>query len=90
MPQAIVDPEELRRFARSLKKFNVDLQDRVGALNAQMAALAKTWRDQEHKKFVAEFEQHVKVLSRFVEVNEQHVPYLLRKAEIIEEYLQQS
>lgn len=90
MPQAIVDPEELRRFARSLKKFNSDLQDRMGALSAQLSALAKTWRDQEHKKFVEEFEQHVKVLARFVEVNEQHVPYLMRKAEIIEEYLQQS
>ncbi len=90
MPQAIVDPEELRRFARNLKKFNADLQDRMGALNAQMSALAKTWRDQEHKKFVAEFEQHVRVLARFLEVNEQHVPYLLRKADIIDEYLQQS
>ncbi len=56
----------------------------------KISALAKTWRDQEHKKFVAEFEQHVRVLARFIEVNEQHVPYLLRKADIIDEYLQQS
>jgi len=90
MPQAIVDPEDLRRFARSLKKFNADIQDRATALGAQMAQLGKTWRDQEHKKFVAEFEQHMKVIARFVEVTEQHIPYLLRKAEIIEQYLQQS
>ena len=90
MPQAIVDPEELRQFARSLKKFNTELQERIGALQAQMANLAKTWWDQEHKKFVEQFEQHLKVLARFIDINEQHVPYLLRKAEYIDQYLQQS
>jgi uncharacterized protein YukE len=90
MPQAIVDPDDLRRFARSLKKFNTELQDRATSLGAQLASLGKTWRDQEQKKFAAEFEQHIKMIARFVEVNEQHIPYLLRKAEIIDEYLQQS
>ena len=89
MPQAIVDPEELRRFARNLKKFNVEMQDRITILGTQLAALGKTWRDQEHKKFSEEFEHHIKVISRFIEVTEDHIPYLLRKAEIIEQYLQQ-
>ena len=89
MPQAIVDPEELRRFARFLKKFNADVQDRITTLGAQLAALGRTWRDQEQKRFVDEFEQHVKSISRFVELTEQHIPYLLRKAESIDEYLQQ-
>ena len=31
MSQAIVDPEELRRFAAELKRFNEDLRDRTGA-----------------------------------------------------------
>jgi uncharacterized protein YukE len=89
MPQAIVDPEELRRFAGSLKKFNNDTKDRIGALAAQMAALGKSWRDQEHKKFAEDFEQHMRVIARFIDVTEQHIPYLLRKAETIEQYLQQ-
>ena len=89
MPQAIVDPEELRRFAQGLRKFNADVQERMTALAAQLAALGKTWRDQENKKFAEEFEQHIKIVSRFVDVIDRHVPYLLRKAEIIEEYLQQ-
>jgi len=89
MPQAIVDPEELRRFARNLKKFNTTVEEQAGALGAQLAALGRTWRDQEQKKFVEQFEQHMKVISRFLEVSEQHIPYLLRKAEIIEQYLQQ-
>ncbi len=89
MPQAIVDPEELRRFAHNLKKFTTEVQDRMTALAGQMVALGKTWRDQENKKFVEEFEQHMKGIARFIEVTDEHIPYLLRKAEYIEQYLQQ-
>ena len=89
MPQAIVDPEELRRFAQSLKKFSADVQERIKSLNGQMAALERTWRDQEQKKFAEEFAQQIQAFGRFIEMIDRHVPYLLRKAEIIEEYLQQ-
>jgi WXG100 family type VII secretion target len=89
MPQAIVDPEELRRFAQSLKKFNTDVQERLTSLNGQSVALGRTWRDQEQKKFAEEFEQQMQVLARFIELIDRHIPYLVRKAEIIEEYLQQ-
>jgi WXG100 family type VII secretion target len=89
MPQAIVDPEELRRFALSLKKFSGDVQERINSLNGQMASLERTWRDQEQKKFAEEFQQQIQALARFMELVDHHVPYLLRKSEIIEEYLQQ-
>jgi uncharacterized protein YukE len=89
MPQAIVDPDELRRFAASLRKFNTDVRDRMTALNGQLVGLGKTWRDQENKKFVEEFEQHMRAIAHFMEVTEQHIPFLIRKAEMIEQYLQQ-
>jgi uncharacterized protein YukE len=89
MPQAIVDPEELRRFALSLKKFSGDVQERVSSLSGQLASLERTWRDQEQKKFSEEFQQQITSLGRFIELVDRHIPYLLRKAEIIEEYLQQ-
>ena len=89
MPQAIVDPEELRHFAQSLRKFSNEVQDRLTSLGAQMVALERTWRDQEQKKFSEEFDQHMRMIARFIEVIEHHIPYLNRKAEIIDEYLQQ-
>ncbi len=89
MPQAIVDPDELRRFARNLQKFNTELQERGTALSGQLVGLNKTWRDQENKKFADEFEQHLKAIGRFIEATDQHIPYLLRKAEHIQRYLQQ-
>ncbi len=89
MPQAIMDPGEVRRFADELKRFNTDLQDRVVSLQARFSALGDTWQDQEHAKFAEEFKTIVKALKKFVEVSNLQTPYLLRKAQRIEEYLNQ-
>ena len=89
MPQAIVDPEELRQFAASLKRFNTEVQEKITTLSGQLLHLAKTWRDQEHKKFVDEFEQHMRSMAHFTEVTREYIPYLVRKAEAIDQYLQQ-
>lgn len=89
MSQAIVDPLELRRFAQNLKKFNTELEERMTSLMGQLNSLSATWRDQEHKKFAEDFEQHMKVIARYVEATNEHAPFLLRKAQRIEEYLDQ-
>jgi uncharacterized protein YukE len=89
MSQAIVEPAELRRFAHNLKRFSEDLQMSMAGLHGQMLTLGETWRDQEHAKFVQEFELTLKTLDHFLEATTQHVPFLIHKAERIEEYLQQ-
>ena len=57
-----MDPEQVRRFADELKRFNTDLQDKIASLQARFAALGDTWQDQEHAKFAEEFKQTVKEL----------------------------
>lgn len=89
MARAIVDPEELRRFAANLKHFNTELSHQLAVLQGQFAGLGDTWRDQEHDKFAQDFQETVQVLNRFVEAATQHIPYLVRKADRIEEYLSQ-
>jgi uncharacterized protein YukE len=89
MPQAIVDPAELRRFAQNLKKFNGELENQMTALHGQLSGLGQSWRDKENQKFVEEFEQTVVAIKRFIESANQQIPFLMRKAERIEEYLQQ-
>jgi uncharacterized protein YukE len=84
-----MDPEEVRRFAEELKRFNMDLADRLVSLQARFSALSDTWQDQEHIKFAEEFKQTMKALKKFVEIANQHTPFLLRKAQRIEEYLNQ-
>lgn len=89
MAQAIMDPEEVRRFASELKRFNDDIQNKASSLQARFAALGSTWQDQDHEKFAEEFVTTMKVLRKFMEVSEKHTPYLLRKAQRIEQYLDQ-
>lgn len=89
MPQAIMDPAEVRRFAEELKRFNMDLADRMAALQARFNKLADSWQDQEHAKFAEEFQQTLKAMKKFAEISNRHAPYLMRKAQHIEEYLSQ-
>lgn len=89
MAQAIMDPEEVRRFAQELKRFTDDIQNKMSSLQARFSALGDTWQDQEHEKFAEEFVSAMKVLRKFTEASEKHAPYLLRKAARIEEYLGQ-
>ncbi len=89
MAQAIMDPEEVRRFAKELKRFNDDTQQKASSLQARFSALGATWQDQEHEKFAEEFLTTMKVIRKFVEISEKHTPYLMRKAQRIEEYLDQ-
>ena len=84
-----MDPEEVRRFAKELKRFNDDVQVKASALQARFAALGASWQDQEQEKFAEEFIMTMKVLKKFTEVSEKHTPYLLRKAQRIEQYLEQ-
>jgi uncharacterized protein YukE len=89
MAQAIMDPEQVRRFAEELQRFNSDLQNRVASLQARFSALGDSWQDQEHAKFSEEFKQTMKALRKFLEISTRHTPYLLRKAQRIEDYLKQ-
>ena len=89
MPQAIMDPEEVRRFAEELKRFNQELQERSASLQARFSALGNTWTDQEHTKFAEEFTTTMKAMRKFIEISNSHTPFLLRKARRIEEYLEQ-
>jgi WXG100 family type VII secretion target len=89
MAQAIVDPEELRRFAEELHRFNSELQNRLSSLQARFAGLGESWQDQEQAKFSEEFAEATKILRRFLETSDRHAPYLMRKAQKIEEYLNQ-
>jgi uncharacterized protein YukE len=89
MAQAIMDPEEVRRFASELKRFNEDIQSRASSLQARLSQLGSTWQDQDAAKFAEEFVATMKVLKKFTESSEKFTPYLLRKASRIEQYLDQ-
>ncbi len=84
-----MDPEEVRRFAEELNRFNGDVQDRMTSLIARYQALGDTWKDQEAEKFSEEFRQTMRTLKKFIEMSGQYGPFLLRKAQKIQDYLDQ-
>jgi uncharacterized protein YukE len=87
MSKAVVDPEELRRFAADLKHFNTTVQEQVGVIQRRFSRLGETWRDQEQEKFAESFERMIVTMNRFIEASDQHIPVLMRKAQKIQEYL---
>ena len=89
MPQAIVDPEQVRRFAQLLRRFSEELERQMHLIQNQLHNLGSTWRDQEHRKFAEEFQQQVVALSKFTESTQEYARFLLRKAQRAEEYLRQ-
>ncbi len=89
MAKAIADPNEMRRFAAELKRFNGSVQAEMIGIRRRFVRLGETWRDQEHAKFAEEFERMIIVLSRFADASAKQVPVLLRKAEAIQQYLDQ-
>lgn len=89
MLQAIANPDELRRFANQLKKFNANLADQMTALAGQLDGLSATWRDQENRRFCEEFQKNMQMVAQFIELNNEYIPFLLRKADRLDEYLQQ-
>ena len=67
-----MDPEEVRRFADELNRFNTDLENRLVLLQARFTSLGDTWQDQEHEKFADEFRTAMKALKKFVELSKAH------------------
>ena len=61
MAKVIVEPDEVKRFARELARFREELESGMGHITARMNALGETWRDQEHRKFADEFEQTLRL-----------------------------
>ena len=87
MAKANVDPEQLKRFARSLNQFDRTLSEMTTQLKGQMRQLETAWQDQEQAKFGQQFAEAMRFLDRFTEANEEHARLLARKARHIEAYL---
>ena len=87
MGKAVVDPEELRRFAFDLKRFNNEMQTQIVSIQRRFVKLSDTWQDQEQAKFADDFGKMIATLGKFVEASDKHIPYLLRKAQKIQDYL---
>jgi uncharacterized protein YukE len=88
MSQAIGDPEELERFARSLKQFSESLNEALGNLNGAFAALGDTWQDEKRAKFDEDYKALVQHLHHFDMNAEDQIQYLSALSSRLRDYLQ--
>jgi uncharacterized protein YukE len=89
MAQAIVNPDEVLKFAKKLSRLSKETAGQTSVVHAAFHSLGSTWRDQEYQKFVPEFEAAIRAIKRFTEVAERYHDYLSRKARKAQEYLDQ-
>ncbi len=87
MSDVRANPNDLRDFAKHLKKSSEDLQRLRNTTKAKMQQLNQSWRDQENARFVEQFEQEMKSLEKLTKTAEDYSKFLTRKAEALEAYL---
>jgi len=88
MAQAVGDPDEIERFARSLQQFVDTLNDAAGNLNGAFAALGNTWQDEKRARFEDEYNALVQQLRQFDANASEQIPYLAALAGRLRDYLQ--
>lgn len=86
MVQAIVDPEEVRRFSVRLGRFNGDISNHLSRIQEELQELGSYWRDQEYRRFLTEFANAEQPLRRFIDRADEFALFLNRKAAAAEGY----
>ena len=88
MPRAIINPDELHRFAADLGIMVGMLRDRRNTVNAEFKALREAWQDKKYEQFERSFSEMIARFNRFTDESEHYAKYLHAKARKAEEYLQ--
>ena len=89
MPQAIIDPEQVRRFASHLDQSAALIREQKTATMAGSARLHETWRDEKYAHFDQLFVESMKLLERYLQQSEQYSAFLKQKAARAQKYLDQ-
>ena len=76
MAQIFVDPDEMERFAHSLKHFIDSLNDAIGNLNGAFASLGDTWQDEKRAQFEEDYKTLLQQLQQFNVNGEEQVMHL--------------
>ena len=87
MSQVIVDPRELKVFARTLEAVADGALSRKNRAASRLASLHETWRDQKYASYEKTFEQTAVEIDKFVKMAFAYAQYLDHKAALAEKYL---
>lgn len=87
MPQVIVNPDEMRRFARYLEGLAEGVRGKKHATNLGFENLKESWRDAKYRQFEKVYVDTSAELDRFAKTAVAYAKYLDRKAALADRYL---
>jgi uncharacterized protein YukE len=87
MPQAIVNPDDMVRFASDLGLSAEMIRQHCGATAAEFERLSDLWRDDKYQQFSDRFEEFVGRLRTFCNEADEYAGFLRHKAALAEQYL---
>ena len=74
-------PEEMKKFAGHLRKFNDLLGTESKKLKGQFKGLGETWQDQDYQKFTQEFTTLMRSIDTYLKNAEAHPRLIQSKAQ---------
>lgn len=89
MSKAIVDPDQLRKFAGLLDQTANNIRDQKTAFLADFARLHETWRDDKYNHFDQVFTDSMKILEQYIKQCERYSIFLKQKASRAQKYIDQ-
>ena len=76
MPQVIVDPTELRRFAQFLLEIANEIHNKKAVTSHKLDDLKKVWRDARFHEFEPAYANATREIDRFVKAAHAYSRYL--------------
>jgi len=89
MPRAVVDPDELRRFAAFLDGMALSVRNRKASLNSGLNDLKTVWRDEKYRQFERLYAEAMPQLEFFCKNAEQFAQHLREKEKPLRRYQEQ-
>lgn len=87
MAQVIVNPEEMRRFARALDKLVEEMRGKKYSTGLTFKNLRDSWKDQKYNEFEKTFNEASKNIDQFLKSADAYAKFLDKKAALADRYL---
>lgn len=87
MPHAIIDPDDVFRFAADLNASAETIRIHCTSAASAFERVHDHWRDEKYHRFARDFEETAGRLRSFCDVAADYADFLRRKADLAERYL---
>ena len=88
MARVIVDPDEVRQFARFLDQIADNVKTKQADTANNFHQLKEVWRDEKYQQFARVFEETSTHIKEFLKLAEGYAEYLRKKAGKADKYLE--